>query len=246
MFLRKSLLLFAMIILPFFLQAQNVENYNENWKLTISSEENQKLYFPGAVKVFDSGDVLTSAENISEHWHANNLSISSIRSTFNIIASDYRKAIYEIGTFNASDGNSYTHLTILNYRDDTIVRELEFIAQTDNSDIDLADIAERRAEWMEYCNAHDAEGLVENLYTENSIYYNHRPLIIGQEALTAEYQYMNNPRYSLRLIPLHVEVVNENLVFEIGQCERSYNGKYMIAWQKNKDGIWQVLMDSNI
>ncbi|MEM6697813.1 MAG: hypothetical protein AAF599_05420, partial [Bacteroidota bacterium] len=88
--------------------------------------------------------------------------------------------------------------------------------------------------------------LVEQLYTDNAIYYNHKPVVVGTERITAEYSYMNNPDYSLKLVPLTVEPANKNIVFEIGQCSGSYNGKYVLIWKKVADGVWKILLDSNV
>ncbi|NNL32435.1 MAG: nuclear transport factor 2 family protein, partial [Flavobacteriaceae bacterium] len=128
----------------------------------------------------------------------------------------------------------------------TILRELEFLAEASLTDVNIEDINTARAAWMSNCNANDANALIENVYSENTLYYNRGRLLMGRSDLITEYQYMNNPSYKLTLNPLHVEVVNDSIVFEIGQCKGSYNGKYMLVWKKNKAGKWQVLFDSNI
>ena len=56
---------------------------------------------------------------------------------------------------------------------------------------------------------------------------------------------MNNPKYSLNLTPIVLELVNERIAIEIGQCSGSYNGKYVLVWEKTKDGQWKVLFDAN-
>ena len=84
------------------------------------------------------------------------------------------------------------------------------------------------------------------MYTENTIYYNHKPVIVGHEDLAVEYQYMNNKKYELFLEPIIVEVVQDDLVYEIGQCSGTYGGKYILIWQKGNDDVWRVLVDSNI
>jgi ketosteroid isomerase-like protein len=40
--------------------------------------------------------------------------------------------------------------------------------------------------------------------------------------------------------------VNDNLVYEIGQCKGTYKGKYILVWKKESDGVWRVFIDSNI
>ena len=57
---------------------------------------------------------------------------------------------------------------------------------------------------------------------------------------------MNNKNYRLKLEPLIVKPVSKNLVFEIGQCSGSYDGKYILVWGKDVDGMWKIIIDSNI
>ncbi|MEL6276528.1 MAG: hypothetical protein AAFU03_15630, partial [Bacteroidota bacterium] len=103
-----------------------------------------------------------------------------------------------------------------------------------------------RNAWIDLCNQHDAQQLVDSLYAKNAIYYNHRPVVIGRETIGQTYQYMNDERYQLTLTPIQVEAVNDSLVYEIGQCSGSYGGKYVIIWQLGRDGVWRVILDSNI
>ena len=107
---------------------------------------------------------------------------------------------------------------------------------------ETADIIHKELEEM--YNQHNADQLVRQKYTANAIYYNHRPVLIGTKAISKEYSYMNNPKYSLNLTPIVLELVNERIAFEIGQCSGSYNGKYVLVWEKTKDG-WKVLFDAN-
>ena len=107
-------------------------------------------------------------------------------------------------------------------------------------------IKKQRAEWIRLCNAHDANTLIETLYTENTMYYNKGRLLTGRVDLVTEYEYMNNPQYNLTLNPILIEPVSETVVYEMGQCKGSYNGKYLLVWQKNSNGVWKVLFDSNI
>jgi ketosteroid isomerase-like protein len=57
---------------------------------------------------------------------------------------------------------------------------------------------------------------------------------------------MSNESYQLTLNPITIETVNPETVFEIGQCEGSYNGKYILIWKKQTDGQWRIWVDSNI
>ena len=126
------------------------------------------------------------------------------------------------------------------------VKEFEIIVANDDIKFDQKEIDQRRKEWMELCNQHNAYNLVSNLYEPEAIYYNHRPVDIGTDKIARTYSYMDRETYSLNLTPIIVHPVANTLVYEIGQCSGSYGGKYMLIWRKNSEGVWQILFDSNI
>lgn len=241
----RTLLLILFSGILFNSNAQSQES--NTWSESVNSLEDLiESYHLEAVHINVQGDVVNGSNAISEFWI--NQSLESIASNivFETKAVYRPNIIYKIERFILSDENQQTHLLIEQLENDKSIRKLEFTASKISADIDLSIIDRRRAEWIELCNSKNAEGLVTDLYTENAVYYNHRPVITGREALTQEYQYMNNPRYTLNLTPLHVEIVNDSIIYEIGQCDGSYNGKYVLVWQKGEDGIWRILMDSNI
>ncbi len=240
----SSLFLGFILISNSFSQELNLSN---SWGFSATSPVAlENIYLSNSVHINESGEVLNGAEAIRNFWLKQDISIVASKKLFETNAVYRDNIVYRIDSFKINDEYELVHLLVEQTSESGSRRKLEFISKKEFIDLDLSVIDQRRADWIEYCNSHDAEGLVQNLYTENAVYYNHRPVIIGHEALSQVYQYMNNPRYSLNLIPLHVEVVSESIVFEIGQCEGSYNGKYMLVWQKGDDGIWRILMDSNI
>jgi ketosteroid isomerase-like protein len=108
-----------------------------------------------------------------------------------------------------------------------------------------SELDESRTEWMRLCNAHQVDQLVSRLYASNAFYYNRGRLLQGTKAITKEYSYMSNPNYSLKLTPKHVAFVTPDIAYEIGQCSGSYPNPYMLLWEKEEDGRWVILMDSN-
>ncbi|MEL6143289.1 MAG: hypothetical protein AAFU67_16930, partial [Bacteroidota bacterium] len=174
-------------------------------------------------------------------WH-----IDSIKWSSKIIANKDSTYEYAVGTFWTSSSETYKLLVINHLNEGHEKIELEFVAKAKDGPSMLKAITDRRNAWIDLCNQHDAQQLVDSLYAKNAIYYNHRPVVIGRETIGQTYQYMNDERYQLTLTPIQVEAVNDSLVYEIGQCSGSYGGKYVIIWQLGRDGVWRVLLDSNI
>jgi ribosomal protein S18 len=220
---------------------------NQKWMQAINNKDIKllsSLYTENAKVLSANGVDLASRDEILELVPNSDFVVKSVSITKRIEANDSYD--YEIGSFINKDDGLAKHLIIWNTSNNEYKRELEFITETDESNVNLEQIDKQRAHWMALCNAHNAKSLIENLYSENTMYYNRGRLLIGRNDLVKEYEYMNNEQYKLTLNPILVEPVSETIVYEFGQCEGSYNGKYILVWHKNSQGIWQVLFDSNI
>lgn len=220
---------------------------NQKWMEAINDKNMEllsSLYTENAMVLSANGVDLANRNEILELVPKSDFVVKNVSTTKRIEASDSYD--YEIGSFLNKDDGLAKHLIIWNTSNNEDKRELEFIMETDGSNVDLKEIDKQRANWMALCNAHNAKSLIENMYSENTMYYNRGRLLIGRNDLVKEYAYMNNEQYQLTLNPILVESVSETIVYEFGQCEGSYNGKYILVWHKNAQGIWQVLFDSNI
>lgn len=220
---------------------------NEKWMQAINTNDVnllKTLYTKNAYVLSKLGVDLSNRKEILELVKNSDFKVGSVETTKRIKASPLYD--YEIGNFTNKNGDLMKHIIIWNTSKGDQLRELEFLAEVENDSIDLNLIVMRRAEWMALCDAHDAKSLIKLMYTENTMYYNNGRLLKGRERLLEEYQYMNNPEYRLALEPILVEPVSNNIVYEIGQCKGSYKGKYILVWQKDNQGIWRILFDSNI
>ncbi len=197
-----------------------------------------------SVKILEDGSYIEGAENIKTYDSENPFVIQSLKRIYGVAANDrYR---YEINSI-VSAGRTYKEITIVETGKDQ-KRAFEFMARTEDANVALMQkqIAQRRNEWIERCNANDASDLVTNLYSRDPIYFNHKKVIASRDALIKAYGYMNDEKYSLQLTPMHVEIVSSDVAFEIGQCSGSYRGKYVLVWKKDKKDRWRILIDSNI
>jgi ketosteroid isomerase-like protein len=228
-------------------EVSDVVSANQKWMQAINDKNIEllsSLYTENAMVLSSNGVDLASRDEILELVPNSDFVVKSVSTNKRIQANDSYD--YEIGSFINKDNGLAKHLIIWHTSNNEDKRELEFIIETDDSKVNLEEIDIQRANWMTLCNAHDAKSLIENVYSENTMYYNRGRLLIGRNDLVKEYAYMNNEQYQLKLNPILVEPVSKTIVYEFGQCEGSYNGKYILVWQKNNEGIWQILFDSNI
>jgi len=219
---------------------------NQKWMQAINKKDLvalEKLYAKEVYGLSPNGIDFSERDTLLSIVKSNDFVVKEVKTIQRIEASQAYD--YEIGSFkNANDG-LMKYVLIWDTSQDSDKRVLEFIDFTDSTTVDFKEIDLQREEWMKYCNAHNAENLINAMYTENTMYYNHRPMVVGRENLFPVYSYMNNLNYQLTLHPLIVEPVSKQIVYEIGQCNGSYNGKYILIWKKTDDG-WQVLFDANI
>ena len=206
----------------------------------------KNFYLDNAVKILYDGTYLSGPKEILQHYEENPMDVKDSRTFIEVVANERRGLTYEMSEITDANDKKYKQILIWKDTDTLRHQAFEHIAPIRDNNVNLSEIAERRAQWMELCNAHNSENLINEMYSANTLYYNHKPMVVGRQDLIKEYQYMNRENYNLTLNPLIVEVVNEDCVFEIGQCEGSYNGKYIIVWRKDFSGKWEVFIDSNI
>ena len=162
----------------------------------------------------------------------------------------YRRSVvsgldYEIGSFQTKKGSAFMHIIIWTKENDLDLRIVEVVYEMSGNKEVPAGIAKAREKWMTLCNTHNSNKLVTELYTEDAIYYNRGRVLKGHNQLSQEYSYMQNPSYKLQLTPEHIEMVSDDMAFEIGKCDGSYYLPYILVWKKQSDGSWKIFMDSN-
>ncbi len=219
----------------------------DSWLRTLQDhpETMDAFYTEGALRIFTTGKVMRGKDRIAGWWVSRKFRIDSVAiiRTIQPHKEEYR---YEISEFRTREGKKFKQLIIWNLEKQFPRRELEVVVEVWPLKNFRGQLDARRAQWISHCNAHLVDQLVNEVYSDKAIYYNHGPLKKGRPAIIDTYQYMNNPAYQLKLEPILVEPVNDHVAYEIGQCSGSYPGKYILVWQKDEDGKWYILLDSNI
>ena len=154
--------------------------------------------------------------------------------------------VMEIGLLRNSDD---VHLHITGWRNTKtgLQKELEFIWPADVVELESNEgIDQQRENWTKFSNAHDAELLVNNVYSVESIYYNNGQKSVGRSEIIPRYSYMNNDWWSISLHPVKTVVADSKFAFEIGSYQSTGRGQYMLIWEKNtKEDKWEVVFDFN-
>ena len=226
---------------------------NSLWKNARNARDSSLMnyYSPGAVKIISKDLILNGPEEIFDHYEKLE-DVVQISSAYSIDANKDRGITYHLNHYGTIDSKYYVQLVIYQKHGDHKLRAFEFETEViksignESTGTIAEQITKRREKWMGYCNAHQVKELVNDLYSEHTMYYNHRPVVQGRAALIREYGYMNREQYKLSLEPRFMIYANATTVFEIGQCKGSYNGKYILIWKKEADGQWRIFIDSNV
>ena len=110
---------------------------------------------------------------------------------------------------------------------------------------DRTPIDEARDQWIELSNGMDVGYLVRTSYTPNAYYVNQGKVVQGTQAITQAYSYMGQTGWQIMLAPHQMKQVQDNLYYEIGQYRSNGIGHYILLWEKQPSGQWQVLLDFN-
>lgn len=208
-------------------------------------EQLQEQYFPAAIRMFLNGTYVQGAYTLGVIWQQSDWKLQE-RTVLHQAQPHVQDYLYEIAEYSSSSGTQIAELCIWNLKEDKPLKEFEFIVPISGT-LPKAEVLDPyREKWMELCNAHKVSELINTLYAPQTLYYNHRPMVKGRKALIPVYGYMESPDYSLQLTPLAVVPVRSDLILELGQCSGSYPGKYMLVWQRNEKGTWEIILDSNI
>ena len=123
--------------------------------------------------------------------------------------------------------------------------EFQALAEQKEQAADMKEIDRARVLWQERSNAHDHQTLVAASYSPDGYYFNQGRIHKGTAAISEVYSYMSRPDWQITLTPISVLPAGPELVLELGQYQSGGTGHYLIAWEKQDDGVWQVLLDFN-
>jgi ketosteroid isomerase-like protein len=229
----------------------NTPKHIAEWVIALAEKDESAIemfYDSNAISVISQDSIITGATKIASYYGDPLMVIDTIESVCTILANPERQIHYEVLHFASDKKEEYTQLLIWKKKGENFLREFEFteMNKMQSEVLDTNEISVARKRWVELCNLNNAETLVKEMYSFNTLYFNHKPIVSGIDALIQEYNYMNGASYSLDLQPLHLISVNANTAIEIGQCKGSYGGNYILVWKKQKDGHWKIYIDSNI
>jgi len=239
-------LIFALIIL--FIAGNTTYAQNEK-----SNSENTNTLLDNSISQYHNNVIGISQNGLikgRDAMKAYLLQLSSSQGSLVSYKTHYKIPVsqaleYEIGSSQTETGAKNAHLIIWTKENESVKKIAEIIYDlTGNLEIP-SELAKSRTKWVKLCNEHNAKKLVEELYTVDAIYYNRGRVLRGREQLSNEYGYMDNPAYKLQLNPKHIEMVSDDIIYEIGLCGGSYNLPYILVWKKQQEGNWKIYIDSN-
>ena len=237
--MRNLFLLFCFFAVRVVAQPEPIDRWKKLFNTNIDSIE--QAYAANPLLITTDGTMFTNAKS---YYTTSKKEVKEIKSAAIVHQEQVSPdVIFEIIHFISVDQKKFSQLVIIRNVNGVLLREVEMVSANDGQS-DMAGVKEARDLWMKLCNSHRADELVRKMYSDNAIYFNNHRYIAGTAAITGEYRYMDNPSYTLTLTPIALEAAGRNLVFEIGQCSGSYQGKYVLVWKKIENH-WKVIFDSN-
>lgn len=226
-----------------------IDRANDSWMKGYNQKnagEVQEHYTDNAIFFAEKGVFLKGNKEISNYYTGNFHYLSVInRIVVNARYMETLDMVYEIGCMETEKKVEYPYIVIWTRTNGVWLREFEMVARKTTCELATDELNKAREKWMRICNSHDAQKLVDSMYTREAYYYNRGRVLQGRDNLSREYSYMNDIHYCLTLEPASILAVQSGLVFEIGKCSGTYNGHYVLKWEKEANGEWMVSLDSN-
>lgn len=155
---------------------------------------------------------------------------------------------YEIGHYKSMEAgiNQFAFIIAWEKLGTEWLKELEVLYPAhDNPKGNPFLISKARDEWMFFSNDHNPEGLVNEVYATDAVYFNNGTIYTGRQSITQKYQYMAKPSWQIKLSPEKVLAVRDDIYFEIGSYQSSGHGHYLLVWEKQNQDSWQAILDFN-
>lgn len=113
-----------------------------------------------------------------------------------------------------------------------------------------SELEEERRKWVELANQHKPEAHIEASYTKDASYFGNGRKSEGRAEIAERYFYMENPNYQVDLEKEYLWNISDKNVLEVGRyftgAERvGTGGLYVILWEKQEEGNWQIELDFN-
>ncbi|MBD3617551.1 MAG: nuclear transport factor 2 family protein [Gracilimonas sp.] len=121
-------------------------------------------------------------------------------------------------------------------------------SQVDEKRINALDT--EREKWVTLANQHNPEAHIEVSYTEDATYFGNGRKSAGRAEIADRYSYMENPNYEVDLENEQLWNISEGQVLEVGRyftgsVRSGDGGIYVILWEKQSNGSWQIALDFN-
>ncbi|WP_428235395.1 hypothetical protein [Gracilimonas sp.] len=139
--------------------------------------------------------------------------------------------------------------------DGSWLKEIDVILTIESETTQVSSVSDQlfdpeRKKWVELANQHNPEAHIKASYTEDATYFGNGRKSEGRQEIADRYFYMENPNYRVDLEKERLWRISESNVLEIGRyftgAERRGNGGlYVILWEEQKSGEWQIELDFN-
>lgn len=249
--MKRSLMIGMLVLLPFVLKAQT-ESLQTKWIEAVSNQDSTDEFVSSNGYLFYSDDLI---------WNSVP-GATGVILEFQKGMSDYRQSnIYLNNTTSRMTVGSYKvgsslYFILSGWRDfgSGWKKEVDVIFKEDQSQgisLGLEEILnEERRSWEEKANAHDPLAHTNYSYADNSVYFSGGRRNNGPKEIAQRYSYMENPTYSVYLEDIFLKRTSKDRVIEIGRYSigsRDSKGKgmYLIVWEEQQNGRWQIALDFN-
>ncbi|MGN8225217.1 hypothetical protein [Gracilimonas sp. BCB1] len=135
------------------------------------------------------------------------------------------------------------------------LKEIDVILAIESGTTQISSESDRlfdqeRKKWVELANQHHPESHIKVSYTEDATYFGNGQKSEGRQEIADRYSYMENPNYQVDLKKERLWKISESNVLEIGRYftgseRRGNGGLYVILWEEQESGVWQIELDFN-
>lgn len=241
----------GLILLSILFVSQNSEylQLQKKWISALNNKDNKNLqsFYLSSAGLYLSGNLdLISETRISELMNvvSSDENVDGYQETF--MTEGRQGHVMTLGYIRQGE-DLYANLSAWRKSESGFQKEFETLSKVMSGDIqfDLELFTSQRRNWEKYSNDHDPAGLINNVYTTDSYYLNGGRIDFGRTAIIERYAYMKRENWNIRLEAKGIIPVDQNVAYEIGKYYSTGEGQYLLIWEKQRKGEWQIKLDFN-
>jgi len=226
---------------------QGLIEHNIEWIDIVNRKGSLTKFYHSSASLLFGNEWYLTIDAIEDKLHELNI---KNRTALCIHEHDSTK-LFEIGEYVLSNDKVLVYIAGYSYQNGFWLRRIEILYEKTKNFVDDQVIERivfsRDKKWKKLLLIKDAEKLIDELFWREARYFNLTKEYHTNtyEELIHEYRWIELPNIQFSVKTLDYRIVNNNVIYIIGQYQARMKGLYTLILTKNDENVWKNILDAN-